>query len=303
MDQCAQERVGKVEGRKGKDDTGQQDGHHDDHQQKAGAAARVVLGLGPDVLHGELQPFLIAKDALVLRPVVREHPPDVLHSGAKNQIAQKENDAGESLHQVPPPQRDAGEEIHHAAGEQGRQDEKESHGEGHAQDDGQGDKEAHGLFAAQLPVQPPLKFRRLGVGLLPVLRVELRRVHQGGDAGVHGRAEIDHAPDERPAQHRMPVLDELARLGLDLQVAVRPAHHDGLFLGAQHHDALDQSLAADHGAERRGAGLVFFWHCAEILLHAYAIVLYQTRMGNARNFRTFVLLCFRPQCCRWAAGW
>ena len=66
----------------------------------------------------------------------------------------------------------------------------------------------------------------------------------------------------------MPIFDEFQFLFLDLQFAVLPADNDGLLLGAAHHDALDEGLAAAHGLKALGTGVLragidkvgFFFH-------------------------------------------
>ena len=100
----------------GKHDAGHQDRHDDDHEQKAGAAAGMVLGLGADVLHRQGQPRLIAEDGLMLRAVVAEHPVHVLLLGAEDQIRQKDRDFQKALHHVPAPQGKAGEKVKDPAG-------------------------------------------------------------------------------------------------------------------------------------------------------------------------------------------
>ena len=190
--------------------------------------------------------------------MVRKDPADVLHLGAQDQVPQKNDHPRGPLHHVSGPQGDSREKIHDRSGEQRRQHKKEADRKGHTQDDRQGGEKGHRLFTPQLFVQPLLES---GGFLLPrfILGVKLRRVHQGGDAGIHGGTEIDYSADKGPAQDGVSVLDELALLGLDFQSAVRTADHNGFFLGPQHHDPLDKGLPADHGAEGRGAGLRFFF--------------------------------------------
>ena len=68
---------------------GKQDGHHDHHEQKAGAAAGMVPGHIPHVLHRQRQAPLVAEDGLVLRPVVLEDPVDILQPGAEEEVEEK----------------------------------------------------------------------------------------------------------------------------------------------------------------------------------------------------------------------
>ena len=117
MDQGPQPGVGKLP--EGKDHTGEEDGHHNDHKEEAGAAAGVVLGLGADVLHGQLQALFVAENGLVLRPMVGKDPVDALGLGAEDEIAQEDDHPDHALHQVPDPEGHLGEEIHHRPGEEG----------------------------------------------------------------------------------------------------------------------------------------------------------------------------------------
>lgn len=58
---------------------------------------------------------------------------------------------------------------------------------------------------------------------------------------------------------RVAGLDQLQRLHLDLKLAVRLAHHDGLLFRSAHHDALDEGLPAAGGFEL-GTTILFFGH-------------------------------------------
>ena len=51
---------------------------HNDHD-KAGAAALMLLGAGPYIIHGQFQPVFYTVDTLVLRAVVHERPLYILH--------------------------------------------------------------------------------------------------------------------------------------------------------------------------------------------------------------------------------
>ena len=82
------------------DDGEEQDGQHQHHKEEAGTTPGVVPGHVPDVLHRQLQPLLVAEDGLMLRPVVGEHPPDVLLLGAQDEVGQKDGDAQHAFQQV-----------------------------------------------------------------------------------------------------------------------------------------------------------------------------------------------------------
>ena len=238
---------------------GQQDAHHNDHKQEAGAAAGVVPGLDAHVLHRQGQAVLIAEDGLVLGAVVLEHPVYVLHPGAEYQVAHEDHHLDYALQQVAQPH-GQGDNQADQAGDGGGQEDEQHHGKDDAQGHRGGDKKGRGLLAAQAPVQPKLELGGL-LRLLFVLRQEGGREHQRLDAVGQGGTEVEHAPDEGHAQQGVAILDEHPVFHLLLQLAVGLAHHHGLLLRAQHHNPLDEGLAADHSLVGRGAGLVVFvWH-------------------------------------------
>ena len=196
--------------------------------------------------------MLIAEDGLMLRPVILEYPMDILHVGAQDQIAHKDHNTNHTLQHVAQPHGQGGK-VAQQAHQGGRQQNKESHREADTQYHRQGHQGGGRLFAAQVLVQPLLKFRGF-LRLLLVLRHEGCGVHQRLDAVGHGGTEVKDAPDEGHTQHRMLVLDEHPLLYLLGQFPVRLADHHGLFLRPQHHDAFDEGLTADHGLIRRVAG-------------------------------------------------
>ena len=65
-----------------------QNAHHNDHQQEAGAAAGMETAFGPDVFHRQGLAVLITEDGLVLGPVVGEETLDIAHAGAERHIEQ-----------------------------------------------------------------------------------------------------------------------------------------------------------------------------------------------------------------------
>ena len=234
-----------------KDDAGDDDGHEDHHEEEAGAAAGMVLGLLADVLHRQGLPCLIAEDGLVLRAVVLEDAVNVALSGADSQVQNEDGHLQKALHHVPAPEGEIGEEMEDAAGEEGGQHHEEEHGKAHAQDHRQGDDQGFQLLIGKMLFQPQVEFAGLG-GL--VVGVELGRVHQGLDAADHGGQEIHRAPHQGPAQDGIAVLDEFQVLHLFHQPALLVPDHDGLLFRAAHHNAFDERLSADAGAE--GAGLI-----------------------------------------------
>ena len=124
MQPHAGEGIGHVD--KGEQNAGEENAHHDDHKQEAGAAAGVVPGLLADVLHRQRLAPLITEDGLVLGAVVLEHPVDILHTGAEDQIPHKDDDTHHALQQVAPPHGQR-EKVGHAAGQGGGQQEKQDH--------------------------------------------------------------------------------------------------------------------------------------------------------------------------------
>mgnify|MGYP000852985425 CR=1 FL=1 len=114
--------------------------------------------------------------------------------------------------------------------------------------DGERDERVLRLLGGQALFQPGLKTAGLlAFFVLVLLCKEIRGIHEGGNAGLHGCAEIEDAADERQLLRR-PLLRELPRLDLALQAVLR-ADDNGGFLRAEHHNALDEGLPADHGLE------------------------------------------------------
>lgn len=207
---------------------GQDDGHENDDKQKTCAAAGVVLGLGPHVLHRQGEARLIAEDGLVLRPMVLEGAADILHVGTQNQVAQEDDHPQKPLHQVPPPQGEAGNEVEDGAPQGGGQQEKEEHGKGHAQNHGKGDEQAGEFLVPQLPVQPLFEFGGLG-GLLVVLGKNSAEYIRAVTPLYMEEQKFTTPRDEGPGHKGMAGLEDLPGLGLDLQLPVGLAHHYGFF--------------------------------------------------------------------------
>ena len=99
LDQHPQEHIPHRED--GKHDGVNEDSHNDHHQQEAGTAAWVMLGLGTHVFYRQLQTVLVTKDGLMLRTMVGEHPANILHPGYQDQIPHKKPDPQQGVHQVP----------------------------------------------------------------------------------------------------------------------------------------------------------------------------------------------------------
>ena len=116
----------------------------------------MVLGLGPDVVHRQLQTLLIAEDGLMLRAVIGEGPADVLHSGHGDHIGHEDGDTQHRVHQIP--DQDAVREALHEAGQEGRQEHKQADGEANGQHHGEADDGLLHFFVSQLLVQPFLEF-------------------------------------------------------------------------------------------------------------------------------------------------
>ena len=183
----------------------------------------------------------------MLRPVVLEGAVNVFEPGAEVEVTEEDHQLHHALQQVPQPHGGIREEVEQAGGEQGGQDDEQRNGEGDPRRHGNADDPLHKPFAAEALFQPLLE---LGGGLLLlVVRIELRRPHEGLHPLHQGGQEVDHPADERDAQDGVPVLDELEFLFLDLQLPLLVAHHDGLLLRPPHEDALNECLAANGGAE------------------------------------------------------
>ena len=216
----------------------------------------MVPGLLADVFHRQGQALFIAEDGLVLRPVVLKHPLDVLLPGAKHEIDQENEDLQNTLHQIPAPQGKIREKVQNAAGQKRGQNEKQAHGQAHAQKHGKAHQQCFQLLAADFFLQPLFKLGRLAH---LVLRVKVRRIHQGLDPLDHGVQKIHRAPDEGPAQNGVPLLDEVQLLHLFHQVSLLVPHHDGLLFRPPHENAFNEGLSADAGAEA-GPVLLIFCH-------------------------------------------
>ena len=247
-----------------KDDAGNDDGDKDHHKQKAGAAAGMVLGLLADIFHRQGKARLVAEDGLVLRAMVLEHPVDIALPGADRQVQNEDSHLQKAFHHVPAPQGKAGEEMEDAAGEEGGQHHEQKHGHTHAQNHRQGDDEGLQLLIGKMLFQPQVELA--GLGRL-VIGVELGGVHQRLDAADHGGQEIHRAPDQRHAQDGIAVLDELQALHLLDQVPLLVPHHDGLLFRSPHHNAFNERLSANAGAE--GAGMIFICHNLSFHLLSY----------------------------------
>ena len=204
------------------------------------------------VLHGQLQPGLVAGDGFVLGPVVLKHPVQLLHAGAQIQVDHKDGDLHHALQQGlhRPGQRHKAAQRFHA---EGGQRHKQHQGQHHAQHRGRPHQR---LFkgVAQMVLQPLLQLGRLLFLFVP--QAYIRRVHQVAVA----QHQIFHH-----VQHTSQKGDLAPGVVLDLihhQVngAVRLAHGHADLFGAAHHDALDEGLTAHPGAE------TFLW-----FFHGYSL--------------------------------
>ena len=235
-----------------------QNAHHNDHQQEAGAAAGVEAALGPDVFHRQLLAMLIAEDGLMLRPVIGEETLDIAHAGAEHHIQQQNDHLGEALGQVADNEalRQGFDEAHN----QGGKEDEQQQSQGNAQHHRGADDQLLSLFGGEVVSNPLINFIRF---LLLLLRDEAGGIGQGLHALDHGVQKDGAAPDEGPAQNGVLLLIQLQLLHLFHQTILGAAD-DGLLFGATHQDALNQGLAADGGAE--GTGIVVFAHRSLFLL-------------------------------------
>ena len=198
----------------------------------------------PDVFHGEGQVVFVAEDGLVFRAVVLEGALDIGHHADGGHIAHKQGDADDALKDGPPP----GDVRLHRPLQQveqhGGQQEEQRHRQGHAQHRGHSHQGAGELFS-QVVVQPLVHAGKLF--LLVPLGELVGGEGQGLVAHAEGVNQGENAPDEGFAQDGVlfgqPGDGDL--LGGDVAVFVAEGG-DGA-LGAHHHNAFHQSLAADGG--------------------------------------------------------
>ena len=166
---------------KGEDHAAEEDGHHDDHKEEAGAAAGMVLGLGADIVHRQRQARLVAEDGLMLGAVVGKDPLDVLLPGAEDQVGQKQRHLHHALDQVQ--KGGMGDPAAQETGDQGRQHHEKAHRHAHRQHHSHGDQHALQLLCRDMLFQPLIQLIGLGALLLGEI---VRREHEGLDAVDHG---------------------------------------------------------------------------------------------------------------------
>ena len=229
-----------------------EDGHHDHHEQKARAAARMVARLDAAVLHRQRQARLVAEDGLMLRAMVLEHALNVLLLRAQEQVAEEDQQLDDGLDQIVHDH--VRDEAPEQAREEGRQDHKKPDGQAQRQHDRQRHDELLQLFAAELLLQPQIELRRLAL----LLGEEVRRVHQRLHAADHGVHKGHSAAQHGQAENGIAVADELQLLDL-LDQPLLGADDDGLLFRSAHEDALNERLTADGGAE--------FGFCLVLLCH------------------------------------
>ena len=204
----------------------------------------MVFGLDADVVHRQLQSLLVAEDGLVLRAMIGEGPPDILHPGDRDHIAHKNGDAQHRVHQIP--DQYAVRKTLHEAGKKGGQQHEQAHGEAHCQHYGEADDQLLHFFIPQLLVQPAFKSGGLLCSCL--LGEVVGGEHESLDALDHAVEKGDAAPNQGQPQNGIPVFDESQFLFLDDQTLGAP-DYDALFFRAPHQDALDKRLPTDGGSE------------------------------------------------------
>ena len=141
----------------GKHDAGHQDRHDDDHEQKAGAAAGMMLGLGTDILHRQGQPRLVAEDGLMLRAVVAEHPVDILLLGAEDEVGQKNQHLHHALDDVV----DSGALCVEQPGDKRGQQHEQHQRQPQTENDGERHDQRLQLFRRDVLFHPLVKFAGL----------------------------------------------------------------------------------------------------------------------------------------------
>ena len=197
-------------------------------------------GVSQDVLRGHLPLRLVAGDGLVLRPVVHEHPADVLDPGDGQHIPQEDEEPGHPLQQAHHEAAFDAEKAHH----QGREHHEQAHGQGRRQDHRHGHGHIPGGLA-QLLREPLLELGGLLGHVLPqqfrAAGGDLHAAHQGLHEGVD-------PPDHGPGGEGPLLMLVLVLIVFSDDSAVALAHgQGGAVLGVLHHDPLHDGLAA-HGA-------------------------------------------------------
>ena len=150
----------------------------------------------------------------------------------------------------------------HQSHQKCRQQQEQAHRARRAQQHRQIDHQRLHFLRADVLFQPG--FKLAGFADIFLLRVKGCRIHQRLHTRHHASAEIHHAANQRPAQNRVLVLDELQFFFFHDDLAVLIPDGNGLPIGATHHNALNERLTAD--------GCSFFLICHSLVLSNHPLI-------------------------------
>ena len=220
----------------------QQDGDQHDIDDKAGAAALVLLAGDGDIIHRQREAVLDTVDALVLGAVVLEGTRDVRRTGDHFNIDDKEQHTNHALDEAE--QRCMREHRLQEAGDPSREDHEEKHRNHEGKD--HDDRFEHRLeLISEGPVQPGLELRRLLLGILRVILEEGCTEGEAAHAEHHGIHEGKDTTDQRCLQKRMLIRHGDVRVLHHRDGAIRLPDTHRIALAVSHHHPLDDRLSTD----------------------------------------------------------
>ena len=211
-------------------------------------------GAGTDIFHRQLLPQFVALDGFMLSAMVGKHPAHILELGNADHIDQQNCQLYNAFAEVP--QQIVVMDGLHQSHQKGGQQQEQAHRARRAQQHRQIDHQRLHFLRADVLFQPG--FKLAGFADIFLLGVKGRRIHQRLHTRHHASAEIHHAANQRPAQNRVLVLDELQFFFFHDDLAVLIPDGNGLPIGATHHNALNERLTAD--------GCSFFLICHSLVL-------------------------------------
>ena len=156
---------------KGEHNTRCQNGHDDHHEEEAGTAAGMVLGLLFHILHRERQSRLIAENRLMLGTMIGEDTAHILLLRGQNEVGKENSDLYHTFDHIV----DQGtvKILGHKACQKGRQQHKQAHRHAERQHYGEYHQHALKLFCRYVFLQPQIQF-----GGLALLGEIVCRIHQ-----------------------------------------------------------------------------------------------------------------------------
>ena len=250
------------------DERCENDGYDQHNEDEARAAARMEALLCADVFNGQIQSLLVAEDRFVFRTVVLERTADITHKRYCPDVQHEDADTDAALNDVfEPAEVSAGKMVSTLCDEH-RQVEEQTEAECHAEYTGDDHHDVHDAFAKGL-FQPLFELCRFFV---------LKSVGIGGNTEhLVGENEafdhVDDTADDRQTKQLVLVADRCVFVIGDADLFVLLTKCDGIVAARLHHNAFQNSLAADLAAlacKRIGTGSLFcrflFVFCHNILL-------------------------------------